>query len=53
MSAKIDYENSSFELLGKTIIWALAAIFSLGLAIPWVINSQIKYFSKGFTIWED
>ncbi len=51
MPVRINYENDSIELLVKIIIWAIG--FLLVLPIPWVINSQIKYFSKGFTLREE
>ncbi|GEM_PF-3562919 len=48
MTHKIKYTNDSLELLGRGILWFFGFMFIL--PIPWVINDQIKYFSKGFTI---
>lgn len=53
MPVRIDYNNDGLELLGKMLLWGLAIFFSIGLALPWVLNSQIKYFSKGFTLIEE
>jgi uncharacterized membrane protein YjgN (DUF898 family) len=47
---KIEYRNSSWELLWKIILWGLAIFFTFGLALPWVINSSLSYFSNGFVI---
>jgi hypothetical protein len=45
---KIKYKNSSLELLGRIILWMIGMF--LIIPIPWVINDQIAYFSKGFVI---
>ena len=47
---KFKYENDSFELLWKIIVWIIGAFFIL--PIPWVINDQIAYFAKGFKVKE-
>lgn len=40
------YKNSGVELLGRSLIWLIGFMFIL--PIPWVINDQITYFTKGF-----
>lgn len=45
---KISYKNNGLELLGKIILWSIVSCFII--PIPWVINDQIAYFSKGFEI---
>lgn len=48
MTYKIKYNNNSVELLFRGIAWCLG--FILIIPIPWVINDQLKYFSRGFTV---
>ena len=43
---RFKYENNSFELFWRIIVWIIGIL--LILPIPWVINNQIAYFTRGF-----